>query len=41
MLAVSFIKLVPCSKGFIKALGNFCILLGQGSPIVNSLIESL
>ena len=41
MLSVRFIKLIPCSKGFIKALGNFCILVGQSSPIVNSMIQSL
>jgi len=38
MLSVHFIKLVPCSKGFIKALDNFCILPSQGFLVVNSLI---
>ena len=41
MLSIRFIKLVPCSKGFIKVFGNQCILLLQGFPIVNSLIQSL
>ena len=41
MLTVSFIKLVPCSKGLIKALGNFYILLSQGFPVINSMIQSL
>ena len=41
MLMISFIKLVPSSKSFIKMRGNFCILLSQGVPIVYSLIQSL
>ena len=41
MLTVSFIKLIPCSKGLIKALVNFCILLSQGFPVINSMIQSL
>ena len=41
VLTVSFIKLVPCSESFIKTLGNFCILLCQGVPIVYSLIQSM
>ena len=41
MFTVSFIKLVPCSKRFIKASGNFCILLSQCFSIINSLIQSL
>ena len=41
VLTVSFIKLVPCSKSFIKTLGNLYILLCQGVPIVYSLIQSL
>ena len=40
MLTVSFIKLVMCSKRLIKALGNFCILLSQGFPVINNLIQS-
>ena len=40
-LSVRFIKLIPCSKGFIKALGNFCILLSQGFSVINSMIQSL
>ena len=41
VLTVSFIKFVPCSESFIKTLGNFCILLCQGVPIVYSLIQSM
>jgi len=41
MFSVSFIKLIPSSERLIKALGNFCILVGQSSLIVNSMIQSL
>ena len=41
MFTVSFIKLVPCSKSFIKTLGNLSILLSQGVPIIYCLIQSL
>ena len=41
MFTVSFIKLVPCSKSFIKMLGNFSIFLIQGVPIIYGLIQSL
>ena len=34
MFMVSFIKLVPCSKSFIKTLGNLSIFLIQGVPII-------
>ena len=41
MFKVSFIKLVPCDKSFIKMLGNFSIFLIQGVPIIYGLIQSL
>ena len=41
VFAVSFIKLVPCSKSFIKTLGNLSILLSQGVSIIYGLIQSL
>ena len=40
MFSVSFIKLIPSSERLIKALGNFCILLSQGFPVINNLIQS-